>query len=775
MTNTSTLPQTEGLNAGYSTETAPERIDPYWNFVARTALMYSLPVLAFAYCLYQGWIGRSRDFWIPLLAIALILPAATSLRTGRPFAYRDYQGRESFPWTYVALPASLWCMAVHLLPSLWLDALSLCSVLLIHDALLMRYRLLYIYFAGPETSGVTGCLLRFNLPWWSYFSLCLAATHVFSSDNLASIVFGSILIVIPAALLWLYWRKHGGRPQGFGRISRVAVVGGGWSGIYAVKALHEAGMDVTCFEGTDSIGGVWKYRADRPGGVFEATRVTSSKHFLHPSDFPFPASSPEFPHHTEVLEHLVNYVDRFGIRGRFRLSVTVDGVEPVGERWRVTTRNQDGEQLEEMFDAVVVSSGPHQNANVSPGEHPLYSRFTGRLIHSAEYKTSGFLQLGERVLIVGAGESSADIVSEGVNVGAVMHWASRSGQWFADRNMGPYPADHITTQGLRVFVGLFGFWEYMVRRFVTGAFVNLAWGRGGHGVAQWLPDTPYLHQFLNKSRDGLLQVYAGKVAPHRGPVRVSGRDVYFAGEDDPVAIDTIILSTGYRPVWPFLKERPKSLFKLVFHPDTATLAFVGFARPIVGSIPSLSELQARWVAKVWSGMAELPGRERRITESRYDAQQHKSLIRDASEYGILVEQELYATQVASRFNAHVHWAKLLVLWPRAFFVMLASPWAPFKYRLNDQDPQSRRDALAHTLAEMPSAVAPSYLLAVGLLVTVLWLAGVVTLVFRSFESAVALGLLSLMGLGLCCLFRFTERERPRRRKRKSRLREVFPF
>ncbi len=47
---------------------------------------------------------------------------------------------------------------------------------------------------------------------------------------------------------------------------KVCVIGAGWSGLYALKTYIEEGFtDVTLFEKTDSVGGVWVYREDTPG------------------------------------------------------------------------------------------------------------------------------------------------------------------------------------------------------------------------------------------------------------------------------------------------------------------------------------------------------------------------------------------------------------------------------------------------------------------------------------------------------------------------------
>ena len=760
------------------TETLTPPTDPRWNFIPRTALMYSIPLVASAYCLYRNWI-TTREFWVPLAFTFLALVPGTRLRCGKPFAYKDFMDRDRFLATYALFPASVWCLAINSITNPLIAALGFLAVLVAHDALLLRFELLSVYALDQRAhlGAGTGVLTHFSLPLWSYAGVAFLTVHSFGSNNLSAAIVSCVLSVAPVTGVLLYWVKRRAPPQRFERIRKVAVVGAGWSGIYAVKWLSRAGLDVTCFEASDSVGGIWNYRPDRPGGVFEATRVTSSKHFLHPSDYPLPASFPEFPHRSQVLEHLQCYVDHFGIRKLFRLNTKVLAVEKAENRWRVLSRDFDGRELEENFDAVVVSSGPHQNPNIDYTVHPLYRHFKGRLLHSHEYKRSSDVRSGETVLIVGTGESAADIVAECVQAGAKLHWAAHGGQWFADRNMGPYPADHITTQGTRVFAGRFGFFEYLVRRFVTGAFVNLAWGRAGHGIAEWLPNAPYLHQFLNKSRDGLLEIYKGNVVARRAPVRIMGNDVYFKGDVNPLRVDTIILATGFRPTFPFLSEPPKSLFKLVFHPETPTLAFVGFARPIVGSIPSLSELQARWIAKVWSGETTIPGTQVRFTETHLDSQHHRKQIRDSSELGLIVDQEIYATELASRFNAQVHWLKLLFSWPRAFFLLLASPWAPFKFWFNDADRERREEALGQTIQELPDPRSPSYLVSAGVVFTISVFAAVALLIFFAAPApSFGFAALGLVGLALACGLRWTENDRNRKRiVVASKFREIFPF
>ncbi|WP_218673908.1 NAD(P)-binding domain-containing protein, partial [Candidatus Entotheonella palauensis] len=490
---------------------------------------------------------------------------------------------------------------------------------------------------------------------------------------------------------------------------------------------------------------------------FKNTRVTSSKHFLHASDFPMPEGISDFPHHTQILSYLQSYIDHFGLRERFQLNTRVVHLGKDGAAWRVVTETATGGRQETMFDAVVVSSGPHQTPRLQVSQDPLYGRYQGKLLHAADYKEGVDVEPGETVLVVGTGESAADIVDEYVNAGAKLYWVSRRGQWFADRNIGPYPADHFTSFGVRALAGRFMNMEYLIRRFVIAEFINLAWGRGGHGIAAWVPDAPYLHQFVNKSRDGVLDVYSGKVTPKNAPVGIEGKFVYFNEDEPPIEVDRIVLATGYDAQWPFLDHPPSALFKRVFHPEDLTLAFVGFARPILGSIPSLSELQSRWLAHVWAGQVTVPSRARRAVALLWDRRAHRRSITDSSRLGVLVDHEVYATELASFVKAQVHWLKLLLRHPGALMMVLISPWIAFKYHLNDPDPAKRQAALQNIRRELPEIRNPVYRLVLYVALFLVLVVVTIALGLWYLPIKVVAILAAAFILVVVCILRLTER------------------
>ncbi len=82
------------------------------------------------------------------------------------------------------------------------------------------------------------------------------------------------------------------------------------------------------------------------------------------------------------------------------------------------------------------------------------------------------------------------------------------------------------------------------------------------------------------------------------------------------------MSTGYDEVFPYLPKEYqvpiRQRYEMVFDVEDPTIAFVGLVRPIVGSLVGISELQARWAAKVFIGNILLKPLQERQEETKKD-------------------------------------------------------------------------------------------------------------------------------------------------------------
>lgn len=154
---------------------------------------------------------------------------------------------------------------------------------------------------------------------------------------------------------------------------RVAVVGAGACGLLATKSCLEAGLTPVCYERSEDIGGLWNYhKTPRPDRscVMKTTVANISKEMMSFSDFPYPDDYPNYCHNTRTLAYLRLYAHRFNLGPHVQLQhevVSIRKCEDFAEsgRWSVLVKDlKTGQELTEVFDAVMVCSGHDTDKNI---------------------------------------------------------------------------------------------------------------------------------------------------------------------------------------------------------------------------------------------------------------------------------------------------------------------------------------------------------------------------------------------------------------------------
>ncbi len=190
---------------------------------------------------------------------------------------------------------------------------------------------------------------------------------------------------------------------------KVCVIGAGPIGLTTMKQLLDEGHEVTCFEKQGQIGGIWHRTGEDPGltKAYDNLILTTSIRLMAFSDF-MPDGERVFYTRAQYLSYLHGYAEKFRLREHVRFDTAVEGIARLPDgRWRVAVR-AGGERREHVFDAVALCSGSYNrpNRNIAGLE-----RFTGEVMHSAQYRNNGRFA-GKRVLVVGMAESGADILRE---------------------------------------------------------------------------------------------------------------------------------------------------------------------------------------------------------------------------------------------------------------------------------------------------------------------------------------------------------------------------
>jgi putative flavoprotein involved in K+ transport len=187
--------------------------------------------------------------------------------------------------------------------------------------------------------------------------------------------------------------------------STVIVVGGGASGLSTAAALAHRRIDAVVLEQDARLGGTWARRYDR-------LHLHTVRRFSGLAHFPIPSRYPTYLSRADVVAYLTEYADHFGLR-----VVTGATARRIGPRaaaaggWTVET--MEGEAWHGR--AAVIATGQYRRPIVPPWSGR--DTFAGRLAHSVTYSNAE-PYVGHRVLVVGAGNSGAEIATDLIDNGA---------------------------------------------------------------------------------------------------------------------------------------------------------------------------------------------------------------------------------------------------------------------------------------------------------------------------------------------------------------------
>jgi len=381
---------------------------------------------------------------------------------------------------------------------------------------------------------------------------------------------------------------------------RTCVIGAGPCGLAAVKNLLRAGCDVVCYEESDGIGGNWAFTDDPGrGSVHECTHTISSRRMSSFDDFPMPAHFPDFPSHRQMLAYFTDYARTFHLEPHIRFGTRVEHCELNDRgRWEVRVV-ADGTATTEVFDSLVVCSGHHRDAFVP--EFP--GTFAGRILHSSAYKRPEPFR-GQRVLVVGAGNSAVDIAVDIARVASHTALSVREGTYIVPKLLFGHPIDVV-----------YAYWQNLLPRpllrLSLKVWLRFAVGRWeGYGLPTPTGAPLEKHPTVNSSV--LEALRSGRLAARRAIERYDGHTVWFT-DGVREEFDAIVMGTGFRTTFPFLSgrivgwdlSRTPPLYLKMMHPTIPNLFFIGLFQP-VGCVWRLADYQARIAALQISGRLRRP-------------------------------------------------------------------------------------------------------------------------------------------------------------------------
>ncbi|MDG4667913.1 NAD(P)-binding domain-containing protein [Mycobacterium sp. 236(2023)] len=383
-------------------------------------------------------------------------------------------------------------------------------------------------------------------------------------------------------------------------IPRTAIIGAGISGLTAGKMLKDYGVPYTTFETSDRIGGNWAF--GNPNGhssAYRSLHIDTSRQRLCFKDFPMPEHYPAFPHHSDIKDYLDAYVEAFGLLEHIEFqNGVVRATRQAAGGW--TVDDQAGDTRE--FDLLVVANGHHWDPRYPefPGE------FAGETMHSHHYidPQTPLSLSGKRILVVGLGNSAADITVElsSRTLENAVTLSTRSSAWIVPKYIAGRPGDTLWRTTPRLPLS----WQRKAMQLVAPIMT-------GKPTMYGLPEPNHklFEAHPTQSVELPLRLGSGDVTPKPNVARLDGSTVHFV-DGTSGQFDVIIYATGYNITFPFFDPEFLSapgnhlpLYKRMFKPGFDDLVFIGFAQSVPTLFPFV-ECQSRLLAAYAIGRYALP-------------------------------------------------------------------------------------------------------------------------------------------------------------------------
>lgn len=362
-------------------------------------------------------------------------------------------------------------------------------------------------------------------------------------------------------------------------------MGAGPSGLAVAACLERARVPYVLLEAKDTVGSSWR-------GHYERLHLHTVKALSSLPYVPFPKAYPRYVPRAAFVEYLDAYARRFGLSPRF--GQAVKRARFVEGRWTVETESESF-----AAEKLVVATG-YNRRPVIPS-FPGQDTFAGTILHSSAYKT-GAAYRGRRVLVVGMGNSGAEIALDLVEQGAVEPALSvRSPTHVVPRDVNGLPAQWtgLALSKLPRFAkDAMGVW---ISKQTFGDLEALGIRRPSWGPFSQIVDRGRIPVIdvgtIAAIRERKLSVMPGVTSFDRG-------EVVFTGGARK-AFDVVVLATGYRAALDEILEGAAEVTTERGYPRAhgveskiPGLYFIGYRNPPTGQLRDIHHEAKRIAASI---------------------------------------------------------------------------------------------------------------------------------------------------------------------------------
>lgn len=372
---------------------------------------------------------------------------------------------------------------------------------------------------------------------------------------------------------------------------KYAIIGAGAAGLSALAQLRKAGIEADCFEKSDQVAGHWNTD-------YDALHLITARDQTHFEDFPMPDHYPHFPRRDQVRDYIASFAEEFGLNELITFDTAVESVEPIGgaqsagmQGWTVRTRRGDGTVTETEYTGVLVANGHLRDPKIPtvPGS------FAGKQVHSSDYSNTSDID-GDRVLVVGAGNSGCDLAVDAAQHRLDVDIVVRKGVFFQPKTYFGKPRQQLE------WMSQFSAEE---QDFISRLLAKVSLGENSEYPGLPTPSESTLAEGYAVVNDLLLYwIHHGRISVRPAIERFDGHTVHFA-DGTSGDYDTILYATGFHPSLPFLSDKvvskqgnmPVKHGAGIVPAGLENLYYIGLIAPRGPQIP-IYGMQAKLVAKM---------------------------------------------------------------------------------------------------------------------------------------------------------------------------------
>ena len=301
----------------------------------------------------------------------------------------------------------------------------------------------------------------------------------------------------------------------------------------------------------------------------------------------------------------------------------------------------------------------------------------------------------KRLLVLGGGETASEICMDWFDHANSIHWSIPRGQHFFRKYAKvlpwtkPQALDKASSKARTLFhpsiKGKPGL-SWLCKWITNGSLLAYQ----GHGIPEWRNSSDTHHFPFNKNGEVLDLVDYKRLIPKGAVVNVKGKVITFV-DGTSEEFDLVIQSTGYKADFSYLPEKYankdiRERYKMNFDAEDPSVAFIGLVRPMVGSLTTIAEMQARFASFVFSGQHNLPPLKERRETVKKDQDFWSNHFKNSSQrIQGLVEGFTYLGDISKLTKVCPDYQSLFKSNPRHWYTASFSPYNACLFRLNEPE------------------------------------------------------------------------------------------